>query len=202
MPGHERDSHRYLLLHKPYQILTTFTDPEGRATLADYVPVSDVYAAGRLDRDSEGLLLLTNDGQMAHRLTHPRHKLPKTYLVQVENIPTDDALNALRSGVVIRDHLTAPAQVDLLAQAPTVAPRSVPIRQRKSIPTCWLRIVLREGRKRQIRHMTAAVGTPTLRLIRVGIGPLTLEGLQPGQWRDLSPTELDGLRRAIRSAGR
>jgi 23S rRNA pseudouridine2457 synthase len=202
MSRDESKPHRYLLFNKPYAVLTTFTDPDGRATLADYVPVSNVYAAGRLDRDSEGLLLLTNDGRLAHRLTHPRHKLPKTYWVQIENIPNEEALHALRSGIIIQGRRTAAAQVSLMSEPPALPPRSVPIRVRAHIPTCWLRIVLREGRKRQIRHMTAAVGHPTLRLVRIGIGPLTLDLLQPGQWRDLASDELAALRRALNSTNR
>ena len=157
---------RYLVAHKPYRVMCSFTDPEGRATLADYVPVPDVYAAGRLDYDSEGLVLLTNDGWLLHRLTHPRYEHPKTYLVQVERVPEK----------------TLPAEVELLRgdERPNVPPRSVPIRYRANVPTAWLRMTLREGRKRQVRHMTAAVGYPTLRLIRVSSGPIALGDLAPG----------------------
>jgi 23S rRNA pseudouridine2457 synthase len=193
---------RYLLLNKPYDVLCAFTDAEGRSTLSDYVNVPGVYAAGRLDRDSEGLLLLTDDGWLIHRLGHPRYLHPKTYLVQVERVPEAEALSALRGGVVIKNRRTAPAQVELLATRPDLPPRPVPIRYRKTVPTAWLRIVLTEGRKRQVRHMTAAVGHPTLRLVRVGIGPLQLGELQPGEWRDLTAGELDTLRTMFRSTTR
>jgi 23S rRNA pseudouridine2457 synthase len=190
---------RYLLLNKPYGVLCAFTDPEGRSTLADYVTVPGVYAAGRLDLDSEGLVLLTNDGWLIHRLSHPRYDHPKTYLVQVEGIPDAEALAALRHGVPVKGQQTSPAQAELLAAEPDLPPRPVPIRQRQTIPTSWLRLVLTEGRKRQVRHMTAAVGFPTLRLMRVAIGPLELAGLQPGEWRDLGPGELDALRAMLQA---
>jgi 23S rRNA pseudouridine2457 synthase len=194
---------RYIALHKPYNVLCAFTDPEGRVTLKDHVPVPDVYAAGRLDYDSEGLLLLSDDGWLLHRLTQPRYEHPKTYLVQVERIPENSALEALRRGVVVQGYRTQPAQVELLAgeREPEVQERSVPIRYRANIPTAWLRLVLREGRKRQIRHMTAAVGHPTLRLIRVGIGPITLGSLAPGEWRELTDDELEALARALATDG-
>ncbi len=176
---------RYLILHKPYDVLTQFTDAEGRVTLADYVPVPGVYAAGRLDRNSEGLLLLTNDGALLHRVTHPRWKLPKTYLVQVEGTLEAKALEQLRQGVIVKGKRTTPADVELLAQAPDVYQREV----RQYHPTPWLRVTISEGRKRQVRRMTAAVGYPTLRLIRIAIGPLKLDALAPGEWRDLSESE-------------
>jgi 23S rRNA pseudouridine2457 synthase len=185
---------RYLLLHKPYGVLCEFADPEGRPTLADYVPVPGVHSAGRLDLDSEGLLLLTNDGWLIHRLGHPRYHHPKTYLVQVEGVPAAEALAALRQGVVVKGQRTAPAWVELLPAAPDVPARSVPGSERKTVPTTWLRLVLTEGQKRQVRHMTAAVGHPTLRLIRIGIGPLHLGTLGPGECRDLAPDELQALR--------
>jgi len=185
---------RTVIFCKPYQVLSSFTDEEGRATVGDYVNVPDVYAAGRLDYDSEGLLLLTSDGGLAHRITHPRYKLKKVYLVQVENIPSPEALAQLRQGVVVQDKRTKPAEVELLATVPTLFPRSIPIRERQAIPTAWLKVTLQEGRKRQVRRMTAAVGHPTLRLVRQAIGPLTLEGLTPGQWRDVTPQELQALR--------
>jgi 23S rRNA pseudouridine2457 synthase len=181
--------HRTLIFCKPYRVLTSFTDPEGRPTVGDYVDVPDVYAAGRLDFDSEGLLLLTSDGKLAHRITHPRHKLKKVYLAQVENIPSVEALSQLRHGVVIKGKPTRPAKIELLAKDPQLFPRSVPIRYRKEIPTAWLKITLQEGRKRQVRRMTAAVDHPTLRLIRIAIGPISLGDLRPGQWRDLTPAE-------------
>ena len=190
---------RYVLFNKPYGVLCAFTDPQGRPTLADYVPLPHVYAAGRLDLDSEGLLLLTSDGWLIHRLGHPRYHQPKTYLVQVERQPDGTALTALRRGVFVKGRRTAPAQVELLPAEPDLPPRPVPIRYRKSVPTAWLRLVLTEGRKRQVRRMTAAVGHPALRLVRVGMGPLELGDLQPGEWRELAPGELDSLRTALHS---
>ncbi len=184
---------RTLIFCKPYRVLSSFTDPEGRPTVGDYVDVPDVYAAGRLDYDSEGLLLLTSNGKLAHRITHPRHKLKKVYLAQVENIPSTEALNQLRQGVIIKDKRTRPAAVKRLNREPDLFPRAVPIRYRKNVPAAWLKITLQEGRKRQVRRMTAAVGHPTLRLVRVAIGPLTLGDLQPGQWRDLTPAEQQAL---------
>ncbi|MBN1218813.1 MAG: pseudouridine synthase [Anaerolineae bacterium] len=189
---------RTLIFCKPYQVLSCFTDPDGRATVGDYVDVPHVYAAGRLDYDSEGLLLLTSNGKLAHRITHPRHKLNKVYLVQVENIPTEPALRQLRQGILVKGTSTRPASVELLAAAPDLFPRSRPIRYRQNIPTAWLEITLREGRKRQIRRMTAAVGHPTLRLVRVAIGPITLGSLLPGQWRDLTDDELKVLWQNLR----
>jgi len=190
--------HRYVIMFKPYGVLCKFTDAEGRPTLADFGLPPRVYAAGRLDRDSEGLLFLTDDGALAHRLTDPRYRHPRTYLAQVEGVPTPGALQALRDGVVVQGRRTLPAQVELLREEPDLPPRPVPIRYRKNVPTAWLRLVLYEGRNRQVRRMTAAVGHPTLRLVRVGIGPLRLGDLQPGQWRDLTPAELKALRTAIR----
>ncbi len=184
---------RYILFHKPYGVLSQFTDREGRPTLAQYIPVPDVYPAGRLDMDSEGLLLLTDDPRVLHRVTDPRWKVPKTYLVQVEGIPSEEALQRLREGIMLKGRRTAPAEVELLPVPPPVPPR--PVRQYH--PTPWLRIVLREGRKRQVRRMTAAVGHPTLRLIRVAIGPLVLGDLSPGEWRDLSSAEYRALFQAL-----
>ncbi|GAB4433983.1 MAG: pseudouridine synthase [Anaerolineae bacterium] len=191
------DSPATLIFCKPYKVMCTFTDEAGRSTVADFVPVPNVYAAGRLDFDSEGLLLLTSDGKLAHRITHPRYKLPKVYLAQVENIPDAAALRRLEQGVPVKGQLTRPAGAELLPEPPDIFPRSEPIRYRKSIPTAWLRLTLQEGKKRQVRHMTAAVGHPTLRLIRVAIGPLSLGNLQPGQWRFLTPTELKKLRKMV-----
>jgi len=184
---------RHLMLHKPYGVLSKFTDSEGRPTLADYVNVPHVYPAGRLDMDSEGLLLLTSDGDLAHRLTSPLHKVPKVYLVQVERIPDESALVQLRQGVMVKGKRTQRAKVQLLRQEPTVHPRPVPIRFRKSVPTAWLRMEIQEGMNRQIRHMTAQVGHPTLRVIRVAIGPIRLGPIQPGEWRWLREGELRGL---------
>lgn len=194
-----------LRLWKPYGVLTQFTDPEGRPTLADYVPVSGVYPAGRLDQDSEGLLLLTDDGKLQARLTDPRHHHPKTYVAQVEGIPSPEALARLRAGVDLKDGRTRPAEVALVDE-PDLPPRPVPIRYRANIPTAWVRLTITEGRNRQVRRMTAAVGHPTLRLVRVASGPVTLEGLQPGEWEELPPevtrellrVPADGSRRAKR----
>ncbi len=183
---------------KPYKVLTSFTDPEGRPALGDYIDVPDVYAAGRLDYDSEGLLLLTSDGKLAHRITHPKYKLNKVYLVQIENIPNNTALNQLRRGVMVKGKPTRPARVERLPAEPDVFPRSKPIRYRKNIPTAWLKISLREGRKRQVRRMTAAVGHPTLRLIRIAIGPVKLGNLTPGQWRNLTEIEMKTLQDSLR----
>lgn len=188
---------RTIIFCKPYKVLSSFTDPEGRPALGDYVDVPDVYAAGRLDYDSEGLLLLTSDGKLAHRITHPKYKLKKVYLVQVENKPAETALNRFRHGVMVKGKRTRPAQVELLPTEPEIFPRPKPIRYRKNIPAVWLKVTLQEGRKRQVRRMTAAVGHPTLRLIRIAIGSITLDNLLPGQWRDLTPTELRTLRRSL-----
>ncbi|WP_448561972.1 pseudouridine synthase [Trichothermofontia sp.] len=189
-------SYRYLLFYKPYQVLCQFTDTTAttpRSTLKDYIPVPDVYAVGRLDYDSEGLLLLTNNGRLQHLLSHPRFQHPRTYWVQVEGIPDATALAQLRQGVTLQNYRTRPAQVRLFAEEPTVPPRHPPIRFRQQIPTAWLEMTLTEGRNRQVRRMTAAVGFPTLRLIRVAISSLSLADLQPGQWRDLTPAEQQAL---------
>jgi 23S rRNA pseudouridine2457 synthase len=173
-------------LNKPYGVLCQFRDREGRATLADYVVEKDVYAAGRLDRDSEGLVLLTDDGALQHRLSDPRHKQPKTYVVQLERLPEASALDALRRGVMLKDGVSRPAQARLLPDAPPwLWPRDPPVRFRKSVATAWLELTLREGRNRQVRRMTAAVGRPTLRLIRTRIGRFTLDDLAPGHTRVL-----------------
>lgn len=177
---------RLILLNKPFDVLTQFQDDAGRATLADYVSVKGVYPAGRLDRDSEGLLLLTNDGQLQARIADPKHKLSKTYWVQVEGEPTEEQIAQLCRGVQLNDGLTLPAQAKRLA-SPDLWPRHPPVRFRKHIPTSWLSLTIREGRNRQVRRMTAAVGLPTLRLVRVRIGPWSLDGLEPGQWRDVDP---------------
>ena len=188
-PRNQRCPLRYLALFKPFDVLCQFTDADGRATLKDHLTVPGVYPVGRLDRDSEGLLLLTDDGPLAHRLTDPRFEHPRTYLVQVERVPGPAALEALRRGVVLADGPTRPAEIELLESAPSLPDRPVPIRFRKHVPTAWLRLTLREGRNRQIRRMTAAVGFPTLRLVRVAIGPIELGDLAPGQWRELTAQE-------------
>ena len=180
---------RTLVFNKPYDVLPCFTDPDGRPTLGDYIDVPGVYAAGRLDRDSEGLLLLTSDGALAHRITDPEHHLPKIYIVQVERIPDAAAVERLQQGVVVGGRRTKPAQARLLLDAPPIPERPVPIRFRKHVPTAWLELTLREGMNRQVRRMTAAVGHPTLRLVRVAIGPITLGALLPGQWRELTKAE-------------
>jgi 23S rRNA pseudouridine2457 synthase len=184
-------STRSFLFFKPYGVLCQFTDAGERPTLADFGPFPrDVYAAGRLDADSEGLVLLTNDNALKTRLTDPRFGHPRTYYVQVERAPDAAALRKLREGVMIEGTKTRPAVVHLLSAEPDLPPRAVPIRFRKNIPTAWLEITLREGRNRQIRRMTAAVGNPTLRLVRVRIGRLSVEGLPPGASRQLRPDEL------------
>ncbi|MBW4575033.1 MAG: pseudouridine synthase [Aphanothece sp. CMT-3BRIN-NPC111] len=196
--------YRYLLFYKPYNVLSQFTDTDEikagketncrRRTLKDYIPVPSVYPVGRLDGDSEGLLLLTDDGHLQHRLSNPRFGHPRTYWVQVERIPDENALRRLREGVIIQNYSTRPALVNLLSAEPCLPPRDPPIRFRKNVPTSWLEMTLKEGRNRQVRRMTASVGFPTLRLIRVAIGHLRLEGLTPGEWRDLTSAELEQLR--------
>lgn len=176
-----------IAFNKPFNVLCQFTDRSQppRATLAGFGLPPQVYAAGRLDYDSEGLLLLTDNGTLAHRLTDPRHKQPKTYWVQVEGVASEEKLQALRTGVVLNDGPTLPAVVQLLQTPPALWPRDPPVRFRKTVPDAWLAITIREGRNRQVRRMTAAVNLPTLRLVRASMGPYALEDLQPGQWRQL-----------------
>ena len=175
---------RYLLFYKPFEVMSTFTDPEGRKTLGDFIEVKDVYSAGRLDYDSEGLLLLTDDGEVIHRLTDPKFDHTKTYLVQVEGVATEEAAQRLREGVILRGERTKAAEAEIVND-PSLPPRAV----RDYHPTTWMKVVLREGKKRQLRRMTAAGGLPCLRLGRVAIGPLTLGDLQPGQWRWVTADE-------------
>jgi 23S rRNA pseudouridine2457 synthase len=189
------DNYRYVLFYKPYGVLCQFTDENNnngdrRGTLKEYIPIPSVYPIGRLDLDSEGLLLLTDNGRLQHRLSHRKFAHPRTYWVQVENIPDEAALDRLRQGIKIEDYFTRKAIVSRLSDEPILPPRNPPIRYRKSVPTSWLEITLTEGRNRQVRRMTAAVGFPTLRLVRVGIDRLRLDGLEPGQWRDLTSQEL------------
>ncbi|MGG4604744.1 pseudouridine synthase [Paenalcaligenes sp. Me131] len=173
-----------MVLNKPYGVLTQFSDNQGRETLADYVPVKEVYPAGRLDRDSEGLLLLTNDGRLQARIAEPRYKMSKTYWAQVEGVVNEEQLQQLRQGVLLKDGMTQPAEAELLKD-PELWPRNPPIRYRASIPTSWISLTISEGKNRQVRRMTAAVGLPTLRLVRVRIGEWQLDGLQPGEWREV-----------------
>jgi len=174
---------RLILFNKPYGVLTQFTGGEKGETLADFIPVPGVYAAGRLDKDSEGLLLLTDDGKLQAQISSPKFKQPKTYYVQVEGIPDDAALNALRKGVTLKDGPTLPAKARMI-DPPELWPRDPPVRYRKSVPDSWIALTITEGRNRQVRRMTAAVGHPTLRLVRWSIGNWTLENLAPGQWVD------------------
>lgn len=172
---------RLLLLNKPFQVLTQFTDSQGRQTLGDYVNIPGVYPAGRLDYDSEGLLLLTNNGKLQARISNPQYKQSKTYLVQVEGTPSTEQLQQLRNGVILKDGPTLPAEVRAIAP-PSLWERNPPVRFRKTVPTHWLELTIREGRNRQVRRMTASVGLPTLRLVRTRIGSWSLGSLQPGQW--------------------
>jgi 23S rRNA pseudouridine2457 synthase len=174
---------RLILLNKPYDMLCQFTDGEGRSTLADVLPVKGVYPAGRLDRDSEGLVVLTDDGRLQARIADPRHKMDKTYFAQVEGVVTEDALDALRHGVTLKDGPTLPASARRVETPAWLWPRTPPIRVRQTVPDGWIELTIREGRNRQVRRMCAAVGLPCLRLIRWRVGDWTLEGLRPGEWR-------------------
>ena len=186
--------HEYILFNKPFGVLSQFTDEEGRKTLSSFGPFpKGVYPVGRLDADSEGLILLTDDNDVKHFLLEPRYDHSRTYLTQVERIPSEEALTELRGGIIIEGKKTKKAGACLLDKEPEVPPREVPIRFRKNVPTAWLEITLYEGRNRQVRKMTAAIGHPTLRLIRTVLGPLTLAGLKPGEHRHLSRSELTSL---------
>lgn len=182
---------KYILFYKPYAVLSQFSPEPGKQTLKDFLSLpKDIYPVGRLDFDSEGLLLLTNDNVIKNKLTDPKFDHPKTYLAQVERIPSEKELSTLRQGVVLEGKKTKPAEVELLAEEPHISPRSTPIRFRKSVPTSWLKIVIREGRNRQVRKMTAAIGHPTLRLIRIKIGNLDLQQMQPGEWKEITMPEI------------
>lgn len=180
---------------KPYDVLSQFSDRADppRATLADFIDLPAVYGAGRLDRDSEGLLILSDDARLRTVLTEPKHRTPRTYWAQVEGLPESGALQSLRSGVMVKGTKTRPAEARRLDAAPEIPPRSVPVRVRKSIPDCWIELILTEGRNRQVRRMTAAVGHPTLRLVRAAVGKVTLDGLEPGAYRELDQNEVNSL---------
>lgn len=181
---------RLILLNKPHGVLTQFTSTDGRLTLKDFIPLPGVYAAGRLDADSEGLVVLTDDGVMQARISHPRHKLTKTYWAQVEGVPDPEAIERLQRGVDLGDFVTRPCRVRMIDEPPGLWPRHPPIRYRLDKPTAWLELALQEGKNRQVRRMTAKVGFPTLRLIRWAVGPWTLAGLAPGQWREADASAL------------
>lgn len=187
---------KYIIFHKPYGVLSQFTQESPKhITLKEYIDIPDIYPVGRLDWDSEGLMLLTNDGKLQHFLANPRFGHKRTYWVQVERIPDTEAINKLCTGIEIKDYQTRPAQVKLFLEEPTVSDRQPPIRYRKNIPTAWLEMTLTEGKNRQVRRMTAAVGFPTLRLIRVSIAHLQLNGLPLGEWRTLTPSEIKDLKK-------
>jgi 23S rRNA pseudouridine2457 synthase len=181
---------QYILFYKPYAVLSQFSTENGKQSLQDFNFPNNVYPVGRLDFDSEGLLLLTDDNKIKHKLTDPKFKLPKTYLVQIERIPSEESLQRLRAGVVIEGKKTRPAEVCLLDEDPNLPPRSISIRFRKTVPTAWIELTIREGRNRQVRKMTAAVGHPTLRLVRIKIGNIVMDELQPGQWKAIEKNEI------------
>lgn len=191
---------RLVLFNKPYGVLTQFTDARGRSTLADFIPLAGVYAAGRLDMDSEGLVLLTDDGRVQAKIAHPRYKLPKVYWVQVEGVPPDMALHKLAAGVDLGDFVAQPCRVRRMEEPSNLWPRQPPVRYRAAIPTTWLEIALREGKNRQVRRMTASVGFPTLRLIRWAVGGWTLHGILPGHWQEIVFSGQPGAKRCVNSA--
>lgn len=182
-----------IAFNKPYGVLSQFTPESGHLALNSFIQVPNLYPAGRLDHDSEGLLILSSDGSLAQRLTEPHFHLPKTYWAQVEGSPTQDAMDRMAAGLLIQKQWTKPAEARILDPQPEFEDRDPPIRVRQSIPTAWVELVLREGRNRQVRRMTAAVGLPTLRLVRVAVGPIRLEALAPGTWRPLTPEEVQGV---------
>jgi 23S rRNA pseudouridine2457 synthase len=191
----------YILFYKPYGVLSQFTGGAGQKTLSDFGPFPpDVYPVGRLDADSEGLVLLTNDNRLKHRMLDPRFGHPRTYLVQVERKPSSDSAAKLQHGVIIEGRRTRPARVEILGRDPDLPPRSKPIRFRKTVPTAWLRLTLTEGRNRQVRKMTASVGHPTLRIVRTGLGPLSIKGLPVGGFRELTTGEIANLVRSLQSS--
>ncbi|MGD1874936.1 MAG: pseudouridine synthase [Mastigocoleus sp.] len=190
------DRYRYIIFYKPYGVLSQFSSDNSQClTLKNYIDVPNVYPVGRLDSDSEGLILLTDWGKLQHRLSHPQFGHERTYWVQVERVPDVHALNQLQTGIKIKNFYTLPTKVKLLKEEPSLPPRNPPVRYRKNVPTAWLEITMTEGKNRQVRRMTAAVGFPTLRLIRVKITNLDLQGMQPGEWRDLTSEECNSLQK-------
>ena len=184
---------KIILFNKPFRVLSQFTGDPGQHTLSSFIDIPGVYPAGRLDNDSEGLLILTDDGALQHRISHPKHKLEKTYWAQVEGEITAEAINTLRTGVNLKDGLTNPAKVSGITE-PSLWPRDPPVRFRANIPTSWVELKISEGRNRQVRRMTAAVGFPTLRLVRFAIGKWTLENIQPGEYRKITLNDSTGMR--------
>ncbi len=201
MPSDLNDPELVVRFWKPHGVMTAFTDREGRETLADHIDVPDIYAAGRLDRDSEGLLILARSKHLRGLLMDPEVGHPRTYLVQVEGVPDDDAINRLCEGVRLKDGMSRPAEASLLPEPPELPPRRVPIRVRRTVPDSWIRLTLTEGRNRQVRRMTAAVGHPTLRLVRESIGPIGLDGLSPGEWDVLDDGARGSLWASVRRSG-